>query len=59
MPVCDITPDSPSTKKILKILLPILLHAEELSFPAKVSLRLTSNSGRLVPKPIIKKPIAH
>ena len=47
----------PKTTRTLKILLPITLLAASESLPFKIELKLTNNSGELVPRETTVKPI--
>ena len=47
----------PKTTRTLKILLPITLLAARESLPFKIELKLTNNSGELVPRETTVKPI--
>ena len=47
----------PKTTRILKILLPITLLAASESLPFKIELKLTNNSGELVPSETTVNPI--
>ena len=47
----------PKTTRTLKILLPTTLLAASESLPFKIELKLTSNSGELVPRETTVKPI--
>ena len=47
----------PKTTRTLKILLPITLLAASESLPFKIELKLTNNSGELVPRETTVNPI--